>query len=83
MVLSALSIYIGHKMQFYDIDKCELFRIKRTTLLEGETFLRYKHKIAFFKINCTFFYRKENNISIKQIKFKFISKSVDWLKIMA
>ena len=30
------------------IGKCKLFRIKHTTLLEGETFLRNKHKIAFF-----------------------------------
>ena len=30
------------------IGKCKLFRIKHITLLEGETFLRNKHKIAFF-----------------------------------
>ena len=28
--------------------KCNLLRIKHTTLLEGETFLRKKHKIAFY-----------------------------------
>ena len=39
------------------------FRIKHTTLLEGETVLRNKHKIAFFEIKCTFFDRKENTIS--------------------
>ena len=32
----------------YTIDKCELFGIKYFTLLEGETFLRNKHKIEFF-----------------------------------
>ena len=30
------------------IGKCKLFRIKHTILLEGETFLRNKHEIAFF-----------------------------------
>ena len=44
------------------IEKCKLFRIKHTTLLEGETFLRNKHEIAFFKIKCTYFGRKENTI---------------------
>ena len=37
------------------IGKCKLFTIKHTTLLEGETFLRNKHKIAFFEIKYTFF----------------------------
>ena len=46
------------------IGKCKLFRIKHITLLEGETFLRNKHDIAFFEINCTFFGRKENTISL-------------------
>ena len=37
--------------------------------LEGETFLRNKHDIAFFEINCTFFGRKENTINcISNIK---------------
>ena len=44
------------------IGKCKLFRIKHITLLEGETFLRNKHVIAFFEIKCTFFGRKENII---------------------
>ena len=44
------------------IGKCKLFRIKHITLLEGETFLRNKHEIAFFEIKCTFFGRKENTI---------------------
>ena len=52
------------------IGKCKLFRIKRITVLEGETFLRNKHDIAFFEIKCTFFGRKENTISI-----------VVWLKV--
>ena len=57
----------------YTIGKCKLFRIKRITLLEGETFLRNKHKIAFFKIKCTFFGRKENtirNLLNKHLNFK-------------
>ena len=39
-------------------------RIKHTTLLEGETFLRNKHEIEFFEIKCIFFGRKENTISV-------------------
>ena len=45
------------------IGKCKLLGIKYTTLLEGETFLRNKHEIAFFGIKCTFFGRQENTIS--------------------
>ena len=45
------------------IGKCKLFRIKHNTILEGETFLRNKHEIEFFKIKCTFFGRKENIVS--------------------
>ena len=48
------------------IGKCKLFRIKHITLLEGETFLRNKHEIAFFEIKCTFFGRKENTIILKK-----------------
>ena len=44
------------------IGKCKLFRIKHIALLEGETFLRNKHEIAFFEIKYTFFGRKENTI---------------------
>ena len=47
------------------IGNCKLFRIKHIALLEGETFLRNKHEIAFFEIKCTFFGRKENTISIR------------------
>ena len=47
------------------IGKCKLFRIKHTTLLEGETFLRNKHKIAFFLIKCTFVGIKENSINVE------------------
>ena len=32
----------------FTIGKCKLFRIKHTTLLESETFLRNNHKIEFF-----------------------------------
>ena len=45
------------------IGKGKLFRIKHITLLEGATFLRNKHEIAFFDIKYTFFGRKENTIS--------------------
>ena len=31
------------------IGKRKLFRIKHTTVLEGETFLRNKHKTEFFE----------------------------------
>ena len=37
--------------------------MKHITRLEGETFLRNKHEIAFFEIKFTFFGRKENTIS--------------------
>ena len=52
--------------------KCKLFRIKHTTVLEGETFLRNKQKIAFFffEIKCTFFGRKENTIREKNVFIK-------------
>ena len=40
------------------IGKCELFGIKHTTLLEGETFLRNKLKIAFF-LNANFLIEKK------------------------
>ena len=46
------------------IGKCKLFKIKHTTLSEGETFLRNKHDIAFFEIKCTFVDRKENTIRL-------------------
>ena len=49
------------------IYKCELFTIKHNTLLEGKTFLRYKHKITLFKIKRTFFGRKENTINLLRI----------------
>ena len=52
------------------IGKCKLFRIRHITLLEGETFLRNKHEIAFFEINRTFFGRKENTISISHSEFR-------------
>ena len=45
------------------IGNFELFTIKHTILLEGETFLRNKHKTAFFEIKCTFFGRKENTVN--------------------
>ena len=47
------------------IGKSKLFKIKHTTLLEGEMFPRNKHKIVFLEIKCTFFGRKETTIRIK------------------
>ena len=55
------------------IGKCKLIRIKHITLLEGETFLRNKHEIAFFEIKCTFFGRKENTISVTDLYMKIIN----------
>ena len=43
----------------FTIGKCKLFIVKHTTLLEGATFFRNKHKIPFFDIKCTFFGRKK------------------------
>ena len=37
------------------IGKCELFRIKHITLLEGEIFVRNKRKIKFFLNKMHFF----------------------------
>ena len=48
------------------IGKCKLFRIKHIILLEGETFLRNKHEIAFFEIKCTFSSGKENTNRVCQ-----------------
>ena len=56
------------------IGKCK-FRIKHTVLLEGEIYLRNKHKIAFFfKLKCTFFGRKENTIRVNKMAIKSFSK---------
>ena len=38
----------GIKCNALHIGKCELFRTKQATILEIETFLRNKEKIAFF-----------------------------------
>ena len=46
------------------IGKCKLFRIKHITLLEGKTFLRNKHKTAFFKIKCTEKWQKRKHHNI-------------------
>ena len=65
----------------FTIGKCKLFRIKHITLLEGETFLRNKHEIVFFEIQCTFFGRKENTINnlhlsmVEGIEFYALYKS--------
>ena len=45
--------------------------LKSANYLEGETFLRNKHEIAFFEIKCTFFGGKEN--TIRRIVYKNIS----------
>ena len=56
------------------IGKCKLFRIKHITHLEGETFLRNKHEIAFFEIQCTFCGRKENTMRVKKLPCKVSQK---------
>ena len=56
--------YWAKNSMSFSIGKCKLFRIKHTTLFEGEIFLRNKHQIPFFEIKCTFFGRKENAISV-------------------
>ena len=63
--------------------KCKLFRIKHITLLEGETFLRNKHDIAFFEIKCTFFGRKENTIShaeLSNIVLQYQHAAVEYMQ---
>ena len=49
------------------IGKGKIFSIKHTTLLEGKLFSGGKYKIAFFKIKCTFFGRKENTINVTNL----------------
>ena len=63
-IISTLDLCRALNAMPFTIGKCKLFRIKHITLLEGETFLRNKHNIAFFEIKCTFFGRKENTISL-------------------
>ena len=41
------------------IGKFKLFRIRHTTLLEDETFLRNKHEIAFLKKSAHFLVEKK------------------------
>ena len=75
MVISFLQRRINYNYNCNCIKK--LFRIKHITLLEGETFLRNKHEIAFFEIKCTFFGRKENTIRVnKPAMKKFFEKFV-------
>ena len=59
------------------IGKCKLFRIKHVVLLEGETFLRNKHDIAFLEIKCTFCGRKENTIN----ETKYFLSTYFWQKL--
>ena len=54
-IISTLDLLRAQNTMRFPIGKCELFRIKHATLLEGETFLRNKHKIEFF-----FFFFREN-----------------------
>ena len=64
------------------IGKCKLFRIKHITLLEGETFSRNKHEIAFFEIKCTFFGRKENTIKVNRLtSTSWMLDTLKWLNI--
>ena len=62
-IISTLDLYRAQNAMPSTIGKWKLFRIKHTTFLEGETFLRNKLNITFFKIKCSFFGRKENTIS--------------------
>ena len=63
------------------IGMCKLLRINRTTVLEGETFLRNKHKITFFKIKRTirrpivdvFFVLKHFMSFLARIQLKFVN----------
>ena len=59
------------------IRKCKLFRIKHITILDGETFLRNKHEIAFFEIKCTFFGRKEITINYNTFRDEEEEDEVD------
>ena len=47
-IISTLDLYRAQNAMPFTIRKCKLFRIKHTAFLEGETFLRNKHKIAIF-----------------------------------
>ena len=48
------------------IGKCELFSIKHTILLEGEIFLRNKHKVAFFFLNKMHIFLVENKTPLRK-----------------
>ena len=52
----------------FTIGKCNLFRIKHITLLEGERFLRKKHKMEL-KTKCIIFSKKKNTIRRKHFGF--------------
>ena len=71
-IIRTFNLYRANNAMPSNIAKCKLFRIQHTTLLEGETFLRNKHQIAFFEIKCTFFGTKENTI-IFSFHFSFHS----------
>ena len=60
------------------IRKCKLFRIKHSTLLEDETFLRNKQKITFFWIKCTFFWIK---CTFFWIKCTFFNRKENTIKL--
>ena len=71
----------------YTIGERELLRIKHTTVLEGVTFLRNKHKIKFFLKKFTFYGRKENIISsalaIRHTNHVFYRNSISIKRIMS
>ena len=64
------------------IGKCKLFRIKHTTLLEGETFLKNKHEIEFFEINAHFLVEKKTPSIYTSHKMQYLPplKSADYLE---
>ena len=62
------------------IGKCKLFKIKHTTLLEGETFLRNKHKIEFKK-NAHFLVEKKTPLVNKKNLFRNIAALSTFYKL--
>ena len=55
-IISTLDLYRAQNTMPFTIAMCKLFRIKSTTVLEGETFLRNKDKFAFFLNKVHFFW---------------------------
>ena len=58
-VILTFDLYTAKNAMSSAIGKCKLFRIKLTTLLEGEIFLRNKHQIEFFEIKWKVGYKRD------------------------